>query len=74
MELSNILKIIWFIILLALFFASDFSNKVFTWIKENISLYNINFFEKVPSEILFFFIFLIFIIILAFIMSFYGKD
>jgi hypothetical protein len=74
MDISNILKILWFIVLLWFFFSSDFANNVFIWIREKIWLFNTNFFEKIPTDILFLFVFFIFIIILSFIMSFFSKD
>jgi hypothetical protein len=74
MDIASILKIIWFIILLWLFFSFGIVNKIFLSMQEYISLFNINFFSKIPVEILFLFVFFIFIIVLSFILSFFRKD
>jgi hypothetical protein len=69
----SILKTIWFILLFWLFFAYWISNDIFIKMQANIKTMNQKFFSEIPSELLFLFVFFIFIIIFATILSYYSD-
>lgn len=69
----NIVKVIWFIILMWLFFGYTVSNWIFEKMKLYITSFNTNFFANLPVEVIWLFTFLVFILILAYILSFF-KD
>lgn len=71
MNIWNIVKTIWFIVLMGLFFGYAISASIFEKMQNYILSFNTNFFAKLPIEVVWLFAFLIFILVFAFILSFF---
>lgn len=69
MDTSTIFKFIFFIVLFGLFFSYSLTTDIFTKMTEKINLMNSEFFSHLSTNILFLFVFLVFILIFAVVLA-----